>query len=143
MILFDNSNADSDQLFSRFNRYLYKALDHTMVNYCREQRRQREIYNALIQSSPNVEDTEDIYSQSPVLRDQLDDPVLESALKKLNSRYLYILNARIIEDRSFEDIGRELGLKYKGVAAIYYRALRKIREELSKENGLQGFDDPL
>lgn len=143
MIHFDNSSADSDQLLKRFTSYLYKALDHTMISYCREQRRQREIYNALIRTSPNTGDTEDIYLQSAVFRDQLDDPLLESALKNLNSRYFYILNARIIEGRSFEDIGEELGLKYKGVAAIYYRALRKIREELSKENGLQGSDDSL
>lgn len=125
---FDRKNAESDQLLIRFTGYLCKALDDTMITFCREQRRQRAIYDALLRSGPHIEDTEDIYSQSAIFRNQLEDPVLDSALKKLNSRYRYILYARIVEKRSFEDIGRDLGLNYKGVAAIYYRARNKIRE---------------
>ena len=132
----DKSKNESERLLFRFVGYLHKALDYTMINYCREQRRQRAIYNALIQTSPNAGDTEDIYSESGFFKDQFDDPFLNYALNKLNRRYRYILYARILEERSFEEIGHELGLHYHGVAAIYYRALHKIREELRKANGL-------
>lgn len=131
----DKTNEESERLLIRFTGYLNKALDDTMITYCREQRRQRAIYSALTLAGPCVDETEDIYTQSTVFKEQLEDPTLDYALRKLNDRYRYILYARIFEERSFEEIGHELGLKYKGVAAIYYRALRKIREELSKTNG--------
>ena len=132
---YGKANDESDRLLFRFVGYLRKALDNTVINYCREQQRQRAIYNALIQASPYAGDTEEIYEESAFFRDQLDDPFLNSALNKLNGRYRYILYARIFEERSFEEIGHELGLQYHGVAAIYYRALHKIREELRKANG--------
>lgn len=34
--------------------------------------------------------------------------------------------------RGFAEIGTELGLGYQGVAAVYYRAIRKIKEFIVK-----------
>ena len=135
MIPYDKKKSQSDRLRVEFTAYLSKALDATMINFCREQRRQRAIYDALIQSDYSSREGEDIYSQSIYFKEQLEDPMLESAINNLNYRYRYILYARIIEERSFEEIGLALGLNYKGVAAIYYRALRKIREEVRHKHG--------
>ena len=135
MIPYDKRKSQSDQLRVEFTAYLSKALDATMINFCREQRRQRAIYDALIQRDFSARESENIYSQSTYFKEQLEDPTLESAINNLNYRYRYILYARIIEERSFEEIGLALGLNYKGVAAIYYRALRKIREEVKHKHG--------
>ena len=135
MIPYDKRKSQSDRLRVEFTAYLSKALDATMINFCREQRRQRAIYDALIQRDFSARESEDIYSQSTYFKEQLEEPALESAINNLNYRYRYILYARIIEERSFEEIGLALGLNYKGVAAIYYRALRKIREEVKHKHG--------
>ena len=58
--------------------------------------------------------------------------VLE-ALDQLQKRERYILLARILEERSFTELAQELQIGYKGAAAIYYRALSRIREKLEEE----------
>ena len=55
---------------------------------------------------------------------------LERALQKISERDRYVLFAKIIEERSLEEIAVELGIGYKGLAAIYYRAIQKIRKEM-------------
>ena len=129
----DDSKTVSDHVLIRFIAYLCKSLNDTMISYSRELRRQRDIYNVLMQSNPCVDDNNEIYEQSNFFKDQIELPELDRALNTLNRRYRYILFARAVEGRSFEEIGAELGLDYKGVAAIYYRARNKIRKEMGEK----------
>ena len=132
-------NKEPDRRFIRFLAYLNKALNDTMINYCREQRRQRAIYDMLIMNSSSLDNFNDIYAQSPYCQAQFDNPRLEEALNNLNHRYRYILYAHIVEERGFEEIGEELGMNYKGVAALYYRARNRLREEMKR---IDGFCEP-
>ena len=52
------------------------------------------------------------------------------ALQNMKARERYIFLARVIEERPFAELARELGLGYKGVAAIYYRTLQRLRKEM-------------
>ncbi len=52
------------------------------------------------------------------------------ALKKLSDREYYILIAHVLEGKSFDEIAINLDLKYKGVAAIYYRTILKLKRSL-------------
>lgn len=52
------------------------------------------------------------------------------ALQNMKARERYIFLARVIEERSFTELARELGIGYKGVAAIYYRTLQRLRKEM-------------
>ena len=61
MIPYDKKKSQSDRLRVEFTAYLSKALDATMINFCREQRRQRAIYDALIQRDFSARESEDIY----------------------------------------------------------------------------------
>ena len=59
----------------------------------------------------------------------------EQALDRLSKRDRYILVTRLLHRRSFDEIAQELGLSYKGVTTVYYRAIKKIRKELRGEEG--------
>ena len=52
------------------------------------------------------------------------------ALKQLDERERYVLVARVLEGKTFDEIADKLGIKYKGVAAIYYRTTAKLRNIL-------------
>ncbi len=52
------------------------------------------------------------------------------ALQNMKARERYIFLARVIEERPFTELARELGLSYKGVAAIHYRTLQRLRKEM-------------
>ncbi|MBE6069891.1 MAG: sigma-70 family RNA polymerase sigma factor [Clostridium lundense] len=54
----------------------------------------------------------------------------ESAFVRLKGREQRIVMDRGYYGRKYEDIGVELGMKYKAVAAVYRRALKKIKAEM-------------
>ena len=60
----------------------------------------------------------------------LDSLMLAQALGQISDRERYIFFARALEKRSFDDLAAELGIGYKGVAAVYYRAIQKLKKEL-------------
>lgn len=55
---------------------------------------------------------------------------LEKAIESLSEKERFVLFNRAIAERSFDEIADDLNLHYKGVAAIYYRAMQKIRKEM-------------
>ena len=63
---------------------------------------------------------------------QLKSDVLDQALAKLSDRERYVLLSRVLEDKSFETMGKKPGLKYKGVTALYSRTIAKIRKMLEE-----------
>lgn len=56
--------------------------------------------------------------------------VFESAFHKLKEKEQRIVMERAFYGRKYEDIGMELGMNYKAVAAVYRRALIKIKQEM-------------
>ena len=67
------------------------------------------------------------------LQMQLENTALKLALEQMKGRERYIFLAKVLDERSFEELAEELGMGYKGVAAAYYRALEKIRKEMRGE----------
>lgn len=49
-----------------------------------------------------------------------------------NDRELYVLLERAVEEKTFDELASELNIGYKGVAAIYYRAIKKIRDRMRR-----------
>ena len=74
---------------------------------------------------------EDEYLRKMELR--MEYRAILQAVDQLQERERYVLLARILEERSFMELAQELQIGYKGAAAIYYRALRRIREKLEGE----------
>lgn len=62
---------------------------------------------------------------------------LKNAIELLNDRERFVLFSRTLVERSFDEIAQDLNLSYKGVAAIYYRAIQKIKKNMEEENEFQ------
>lgn len=58
---------------------------------------------------------------------QLEDERLLFAISKLSPRERYVLYARAVDECSFKEIAVKLNVSYKGVAAVYYRAVTKVK----------------
>lgn len=58
---------------------------------------------------------------------------LRQALQAIKEQERYILLARVIDEKGFAQIADEVGLSYKGTAAVYYRTLEKLRKFLGGE----------
>ena len=56
------------------------------------------------------------------------------SLSHLTERERYVFFNRALDERSLDELAAELGLSYKGVAAIYYRAIQKIKKKMKEES---------
>ena len=74
------------------------------------------------------EDGETSYENVMNIGDGIQHEILEDALKQLSVRERYVIFTRVVDMRGFAEIGTEVGLGYQGTAAVYYRAIRKIKE---------------
>ena len=56
------------------------------------------------------------------------------SLSHLTERERYVFFNRALDERSLDELAAELGLSYKGVAAIYYRAIQKIKKKMKGDS---------
>ncbi len=84
-----------------------------------------------IQYIPEQGAEEDMFRGLP-LPMQMEDSALLHALKGISERERYVFFARVLDERGFESLAEEMGLGYKGVATIYYRALSKIKKKMKE-----------
>ena len=134
---------ESEIILFRFTAYLQAAISNSVNNYFRERQRQlstEQAYSAQFFIDAEIEVCIDSHDFSTAITEK---DVLDRALNILDARQRYILYQHIFAGKSFTEIGAELKLKYKAVAALYYRALQKLKRELDRGNGFQGIIDSL
>ena len=59
---------------------------------------------------------------------------LYASLSAIREKERRVFFARVLDEKGFDEIARELGLSYKGAAAIYYRTIAKLRVLLGGED---------
>jgi len=121
-----NDGTDSiNALQNQFTAYLAKAVRNKKIRYINN----RSKYNQTEIST----DMQDYYllindaNQISMIEEQDE---LNTALQSINERERYVVLSRVLKDKSFKVISAELNISYKGTAAIYYRALSKLRNLL-------------
>lgn len=126
---FGNSGkGESNILQNQFTRYLKTAVQRRKIDlfHARNRVYGRECYDDSWQDIPGLI-TEDIYFNTSA---QCDTIGLERTLYQVEKRDRYIFFAHVLDERTFTELAAELGMNYKGVAAAYYRVIRKIRDAL-------------
>ena len=108
-------------------------------------RTQRDYLKALYAYSNQETLTDTIFAVSQTLEqevmerlplwEKIESSALLYALKQLDERERYVFLARVLDKRPFDVIGVQLGLSYKGAAAVYYRAIRKLKKSIEGVNG--------
>lgn len=125
-----NNGQAEEELQVRFTGYLIQAVKRTRRDYL----------NKLCQYSAREMPTDTVYATGKALdqeiegnlplRDVIESRALLCALKSLDDRERYVFLSRVLDDCPFDALGVRLGLTYKGAAAVYYRAVRKLRESI-------------
>lgn len=121
----NNGVSENEILQNEFTAFITTSLKRERIKYLKKAtRRQGSVY---IMSD---NDLDLIPDETDFSLDLCEYDALVQALKILDERERYVLFARVLEEKSFEEIADKLGLKYKGVAAIYYRTTAKLRNIL-------------
>lgn len=131
-----NNSADSTILQRRYTAYLNLVLYRKRKDYLRSQKLRIEKETEAKQKNDYMSDiAEDDFFEGLPLLQQIENPALAAGLRELKERDRQILIAHAIEGRSYDELSLELGLPYKSVATIYYRALQKIKERMEQNDG--------
>lgn len=116
----DEINAVQNQ----FTAYLTTAIRNARTQYIRNKVRR-------LQIELTIDEIEYLGIPAENQMEKLTDAEdLLAALQIIRKKERYVLIARVIDEKGFEEIARELGMTYKGAAAIYYRTLEKLKRML-------------
>ena len=127
----ENMSNEPNILQYQFTAYLIVAIRNRKIQYLKslskkwknEQTTEFREYQELF-----ISETDMLVGLSVL--DQLENMTLQQILFRSKKQEQYIFFARILSEKSFGDIANELGLNYKTVTSIYYRMLKRIRDEL-------------
>ena len=125
MIKRNNGSTEQEKLQNRFTAFITTSIARARIDHLRKEKsRSRRTYDMEEGKLSLIPDETDFVSKL------CESDSLAYALRQLDERERYVLLARVLEEKSFEEIADKLGLKYKGVAAVYYRTIAKLRNLL-------------
>lgn len=119
--------TEDNRLQNQFTAYLRNAVHNGRIDYLYKQNKPR-------RAEIMLDDMDYLMAEEKDFLLQLAEyEVLRQALQEIKEQERYILLARVIDEKGFAQIAEEVGLSYKGTAAVYYRTLQKLRKLLGGE----------
>lgn len=109
---------------NQFTAYLKKAVRFRRIRYLTN--RSRITSNEL----PLTESEFALPDKIDIIQEIADYEAMQQAMKSIKEKERRILLARIVEEKDFDEIAKELGMTYKAVTSLYYRVLKKLRQHM-------------
>lgn len=129
----DNGKEKDNIIQNRFSAYLLSSVNRTRKNYTakKEEIERREMLISETSDIVDKESEQKMMNTIP-LHMQLENDRLVEVLFALSERDKYIFLQHALGEKSFEMLANEFELSYKGVAAVYYRTMQKIRKAIRR-----------
>ena len=130
-----NNGQAREELQIKFTGYLIQAVRRTQRDYLKAlyaYSNQETLTDTIFVVSQTLE--QEVMERLP-LWENIESGALLYALKQLDERERYVFLAHVLDKRPFDVIGVQLGLSYKGAAAVYYRSIRKLKKSIERVNG--------
>lgn len=122
-------SAEDRELRSRFLGYLAVALRHHKKKY-QDKNHTLEVCEVSLESTYQTVSTIVAPDTNLTLPMDLENEDLIQAISCLSGREQYVLISRVLGEYPFKDIAETLHMSYKGAAAIYYRAVDKVKRNM-------------
>lgn len=136
MVWHRNNGHDNDEIIqNKFTAYLLSAVKRRRAKYIDDALRNQnlaELIERTVADEDNLFDVERVLDTPVYIR--LQDEMLYQAIFELSERERYVFFNRVLEEKSLDELAADLGLSYKGVAAVYYRTVEKIRKKMRGGN---------
>ena len=135
MVFQRNEGYEQDEILqNRFTSYLLSAVQRRRAQYIDEEVKVQKISSLMeeraMDTSFDLE--EEAFGDIPLYM-RLQNEKLFWALSTLTERERYVFFSCALTEKEYGELAAELGLSYKGVAAIYYRAIQKIKKRMKEE----------
>lgn len=120
----NNGSNEQDILQNQFTSYLSLAVSNARIDFIRAR-------IARLKHEQTTEQYELLFQEETFEMEAfMENEVLLQAIKDIREKERYVFLARVLEEKKFKEIAEELGMGEKGVAAIYYRTVKKLRDIL-------------
>ena len=129
-----NEGHEQDEILqNKFTAYLLSAVQRRKALYIDTLMKAQQI-TALIEETAmdSTFNLEQEALQDIPLHMRLQNEKLFWSLSALTERERYVFFKRALDECNMDELAAELGLSYKGVAAIYYRAIHKIKKKMGE-----------
>ena len=120
----NTGSNEHDILQNQFTSYLSFAVSNARIDFIRAKIARLKREQATDQYEILL--TQEVFQMEVFFENE----ALSQAIKDIREKERYVFLARVLEDKKFKEIAKELGMGEKGVAAIYYRTVKKLREML-------------
>ena len=130
-----NEGLEQEEIIqNRFTAYLLSAVQRRKAQYIDTLMRVQQTSTLIEETVMDTKfDLEGEASQGIPLYMRLQNEKLFLSLSRLTEKERYVFFTRALDERSLDELASELGLSYKGVAAIYYRTIQKIKKSMKGE----------
>ena len=109
---------------NQFTAYLKKAVHFRRIRYLTN-------YSRIISNEVSITENEfAMLDKTDIAQEIADYEAMQQAMKSIKEKERRIVLARIIEEKDFDKIAKELGMTYKAVTCLYYRVLKKLRQHM-------------
>ncbi len=124
----NNGSNEHGILQNQFTSFLSFAVSNARIDFIRAK-------IARLKREQTTEQYEILMVQESVdIESFKENETLTQAIKEIREKERYVFLARVLEGKKFKTIARELDMGEKGVAAIYYRTIKKLRDMLGGED---------
>lgn len=118
----NNGSNEHDILQNQFTSFLSKAISNARIDFIRAK-------IARLQHEQATDQIELLLARETFEIDSfLENEALRQAIKDIREKERYVFLARALDGKKFKEIAKELGMGDKGVSAIYYRTVKKLRD---------------
>ena len=131
-----NEGHEPDEILqNKFTAYLLSAVQRRKALYIDSLMKAQQISSLIEETAmDSTLDLEQEALQGIPLYMRIQNEKLFWSLSTLTERERYVFFNRALDERSLDELAAELGLSYKGVAAIYYRAIQKSKKKMKGES---------
>ena len=120
----NTGSNEHDILQNHFTSYLSSAVSNARIDFIRAKIARLKKEQATDQYELLI--IQEVFEMEVFFENE----ALSQAIKDIREKERYVFLARVLEDKKFKEIAKELGMGEKGAAAIYYRTVKKLREML-------------
>ena len=118
----NNGSNEHDILQNQFTSFLSKAISNARIDFIRAK-------IARLQHEQATDQIELLLARETFEIDSfLENEALRQAIKDIREKERYVFLARALDGKKFKEIAKVLGMGDKGVSAIYYRTVKKLRD---------------
>ena len=118
----NNGSNEHDILQNQFTSFLSNAISNARIDFIRAK-------IARLQHEQATDQIELLLARETFEIDSfLENEALRQAIKDIREKERYVFLARALDGKKFKEIAKELGMGDKGVSAIYYRTVKKLRD---------------